>query len=204
MRRRVVQMLAENIFVDDAQPHKSMPPKTDIRRQLSRKAGIYGSAPNVSLNKSEELKKLKESYEHIYNKIDKSCEGSSSKSVSVSDMGRLLKQFGVVTSVDELNELTSKMDIDHDGEVTFEEFFAAAASREIVELAVATEEEDTLMWSAFVHFDRNNSGMINVSDLHSMFGGSMNDAALLIQEYDTNGDGAICFDEFRMMMQMGV
>lgn len=104
--------------------------------------------------------------------------------------------------MDELNALTSIMDADRNGEVTFGEFFAAAASREIVELAVA-RDEDKLM-SAFIHFDRNNSGTIDVSDLHSTFGGNMNDTAQLMQEYDINGDGAICYDEFRTMMQTGV
>ena len=204
LRRKVVQMLAEDLFID-FQPHTSKLRKKDIRRELSRQAGIYGGTTtqfptnhSIQQNKSKDLKRLKAAYELIYNKIDKSCDGS----VSASDMGRLLKRYGVVTSVDELNALTSLMDSDRNGEVTFDEFFAAAASREIVELAVATEE-DKLM-SAFIHFDRNNSGTIDVSDLHSMFGGNMNDAAQLIQEYDINGDGAICYDEFCTMMRMGV
>ena len=81
--------IRRDLFVD-FHPHTSKLRKKNIRRELSPQAGICGGTTtqsrtnhsSVQQNMNNDLKRLKEAYEHIYNKIVVSCDGS----VSASDM----------------------------------------------------------------------------------------------------------------------
>jgi calcium-dependent protein kinase len=142
---------------------------------------------------SDDVRQLKNSFEHIYNSMDKNMDGR----VSAVELGRALKKMNVVTSAEDLYWLTNKIGSCKNGFITFDEFFAAAASSKIVQL----ETDEDQLRNAFLYFDMNNSGKIDAADLHQMFGGNKKDAENLIKEYDMNGDGEIDYDEFQRMMQ---
>jgi len=144
-----------------------------------------------------ELKQLKQSLKEMYTSMDIDADGG----VSVVELGHALKKMNVVTNVQGLDLITSQLE--KQGHVTFEDFFAAAASNEILQFTVTADcsvQEEQKLRDAFEYFDMNGSGQIDASDLHRMFGGSYDDAKTLIQRYDVDGDGEICFEEFQKLI----
>ena len=170
LRRKIVQKLSEDHFLD-----------RDNEDSIS----------DVS-----DLKQLKQSLKEMYTSMDIDADGG----VSVVELGHALKKMNVVTNVQGLDLITSQLE--KQGHVTFEDFFAAAASNEILQFTVTADcsvQEEQKLRDAFEYFDMNGSGQIDASDLHRMFGGSYDDAKTLIQRYDVDGSGEICFEEFKLI-----
>jgi calcium-dependent protein kinase len=169
LRRKIVQKLSEDHFLDRVNEDSNV----------------------------RELKQLKQSLKEMYTSMDIDADGG----VSVVELGHALKKMNVVTNVQGLDLITSQLE-KQDGHITFEDFFAAAASNEILQFTVTADcsvQEEQKLRDAFEYFDMNGSGQIDASDLHRMFGGSYDDAKTLIQRYDVDGDGEICFEEFKLI-----
>jgi calcium-dependent protein kinase len=105
--------------------------------------------------------------------------------VSVSDLGRALKQLGVVMNADDIDVITSEIDQDGDGCVSFDEFLAAAAAQE----AFMVEER---LRKAFAYFDLDRSGGIDEGEMFEIVG-NMDDAREVMRRYDVDDDGVIDF-----------
>jgi calcium-dependent protein kinase len=143
-----------------------------------------------------DLKQLKHSLKEMYTSMDIDADGG----VSVVELGHALKKMNVVTNVQGLDLITSQLEKEKN--VTFEDFFAAAAWHEILQFTVTADcsiQEEQKLRDAFEYFDMNGSGQIDASDLHRMFGGSYDDAKTLIQRYDVDDSGEICFEEFKLI-----
>ena len=174
LRRKIVQKLSEDHFL--------------LR---------HSEDSEDSISDLSDLKQLKQSLKEMYTSMDIDEDGG----VSVVELGHALKKMNVVTNVQGLDLITSQLE-KQNGHVSFEDFFAAAASHEILKFTVTADcsvREEQKLRDAFGYFDMNGSGQIDASDLHRMFGGSYDDAKTLIQRYDVDGNGEICFEEFKLI-----
>ncbi|ETV86994.1 CAMK/CDPK protein kinase [Aphanomyces astaci] len=106
--------------------------------------------------------------------------------LAVRDMGQDVLEGEVLT-------LLQGIDIDGDGSLDYKEFLAATVKRN-------TFNKQEYLAQAFNYFDTKKQGVITKDDL-VRFMGSEDHAQEVMDEIDTNGDGAISFDEFCAMMQ---
>lgn len=99
----------------------------------------------------------------------------------------------------ELEEIIKRIDQDNNACIEYEEFIRATVNLDIL----LTEENLKL---AFAHFDKDNSGTLTPDEIKIALGliekeGDENDVIKkIIAEIDINGDGNICFEEFKELM----
>ena len=91
--------------------------------------------------------------------------------------------------------------MDNNGYIEYEEFVRAAVSKK------KFLSENVLRY-AFRYFDKDNSGEITFDEIEEVFKESVSDKTKvhdslnqIISEVDTNGDGAIDFNEFVFIMK---
>jgi calcium-dependent protein kinase len=98
----------------------------------------------------------------------------------------------------EFQDMMKKIDLDSSGFIEYEEFITASFDKN----KLLTEEN---LNYAFNVFDKDKNGKINHLELKSIFGKDYeheNDNLFkdMINKIDMNGDGEICFEEFKAMM----
>ena len=89
-------------------------------------------------------------------------------------------------------------DTDHSGEIDYSEWAVATISKENI-------LTDAKMKGAFNMFDKDGSGSISADEIKEVLGVGrrIGDEKVwndIIREVDLNGDGLICYDEFKYMM----
>jgi len=91
----------------------------------------------------------------------------------------------------EIEVLFSCLDTDHDDEIEYSEFLAAA-------LLGRVQVHEDLLRKTFSRFDKHETGMITADDLRSVLGEHFDGAEMeeLIREADTSGNGCVDYDEF--------
>lgn len=99
-----------------------------------------------------------------------------------------------------LEKTFDQVDVDNNGEISYQEFLAAAADESIL----LTKEN---LRATFDAFDRSNTGTISVDDLKQVFNEGRKkkvlhkrDAKKIIKQVDLDGDGEISFEEFCELM----
>lgn len=106
------------------------------------------------------------------------------------ELKRVLEENFHVDSA-EAEELFSSLDTDHDDEIEYSEFLAAAMLGRI-------HVHEDLLRRTFARFDTHETGLITADDLRTVLGDHFEGADVqeLIREADTSGDGRIDYDEF--------
>jgi len=91
----------------------------------------------------------------------------------------------------EVEVLFSCLDTDHDDEIEYSEFLAAA-------LLGRVQVHEDLLRKTFSRFDTHETGMITAEDLRSVLGEHFDGAEMeeLIREADTSGNGCVDYEEF--------
>eukprot|EP00930_Biecheleria_cincta_P004686 TRINITY_DN105605_c0_g1_i1.p1 TRINITY_DN105605_c0_g1~~TRINITY_DN105605_c0_g1_i1.p1 ORF type:complete len:668 (+),score=126.67 TRINITY_DN105605_c0_g1_i1:232-2004(+) len=119
-----------------------------------------------------------------------SMDGESRGTITHRELKRVLEERFHVCS-EEADMLFSSLDTDHDEEIEYNEFLAAAL------LARVRVHED-LLRKTFSRFDKNDTGTITAEDLRSVLGDHFDGAEMeeLIHEADTSGDGKVNYDAF--------
>ena len=96
------------------------------------------------------------------------------------------------TATDEqITEMLKEVDLNGDGEIDFEEFYAA----------VKKESTPEGIEEAFIHFDKNKDGFISAEELRRTMEQmgervSKEEIDAIIEKADLNGDGKISIEEF--------
>jgi len=91
----------------------------------------------------------------------------------------------------EAETLFHSLDTNHDNEIDYSEFLAAA-------LQARVKVHEPALRRTFQRFDRDETGRITAADLRQVLGAAFEgvDVAELIREADTTGDGKVDYDEF--------
>lgn len=108
------------------------------------------------------------------------------------ELKRVLEEHFHVESA-EAEALFSSLDTDHDDEIEYSEFMAAAMLGRI-------DVHEDLLRRTFARFDTHETGLITAEDLRVVLGDHFEgvDMDELISEVDTTGAGRISFDDFLM------
>ncbi|KAL0728239.1 hypothetical protein Bca4012_024332 [Brassica carinata] len=140
----------------------------------------------------EEIMGLKEMF--------KGMDTDSSGTITLEELRQGLAKQGTRLSEYEVQQLMEAADADGNGTIDYEEFIAAT-------MHINKLDREEHLYSAFQHFDKDNSGYITMEELEQAlreFG--MNDGRdikEIISEVDGDNDGRINYDEFVAMMRKG-
>lgn len=118
--------------------------------------------------------------------LDKENKGT----ITHKQMKQILEEHYHIDSV-EAEAVFNSMDTDHDNEIAYSEFLAAALQGRV------KVYEDVLR-KTFSKFDQDDCGLITFDDLRKILGDDFEESELqeMIREVDKNGDGQIQYDEF--------
>jgi calmodulin len=130
-----------------------------------------------------------------FNVYDKEGKGE----IPTSMLGTVMKNLGHNLKPEQLEECIEAVDGDGSGTVDFEEFLALMAKK------TKEAEDEQELREAFRVFDKNNRGVIDVSDLKLIFqtlDPDMPDEEVdqIINEVDEDGSGTVDFEEFMKLM----
>lgn len=100
---------------------------------------------------------------------------------------------------DEIDQIFSRMDFNHDGEINYTEFLAVTVDRR----RAITENN---MLFAFHHFDVDNTGFITAANLEECFRRegkhlTQDELTEMLQQVQPAEAGRVSYDEFKTFMQ---
>lgn len=121
---------------------------------------------------------------NIFMDLDRNGNGT----VSMNDLKQGISRHSSSIGAD-IEALMNTMQVDGDETIDYTSFLAATLDRSIM------LQEDRL-YNAFCKFDKNNTGLISISDLKEVLGTESNEEndefwSELIREADSNGDGVV-------------
>ncbi|KAL9556128.1 hypothetical protein MBANPS3_002020 [Mucor bainieri] len=134
-------------------------------------------------------------YKEAFQLFDTDGDGS----ITAIELGTVLRKFGMKPTDAELQDMVNDVDADGNGNIDFTEFLGLVKN-----MKTNTDETDDLK-EAFKVFDVDGNGLIDREELRKVMS-SLNESLseeeldAMIKEADTNGDGQISFDEFKVMM----
>lgn len=113
-----------------------------------------------------------------------------------------MSSLGHSETEEELEKMIREVDADGDGHIDFNEF---------VELNTKGVDSDEIMENlreAFSVYDIDGNGSITAEELHKVLQSlgeecSIGECRKMISGVDSDGDGTISFDEFKVMMMVG-
>ncbi|KAI0159261.1 hypothetical protein BJ166DRAFT_593454 [Pestalotiopsis sp. NC0098] len=122
--------------------------------------------------------------------------------ITAAELGEVMRELGLSPSDAELKDMVDEVDVDQNGSIDFNEFLTMMSHK--VEPSDAEKE----LREAFKVFDRDNSGTISAAELRnvlSSLGEDLTDEQIdeMIQSADKDGNGAIDYDEFALLMTQG-
>ncbi|KAL5076082.1 hypothetical protein RYX36_015066 [Vicia faba] len=131
--------------------------------------------------------------EKVFNKLDTNCDGK----ISISDLRSVMEKLGQPATDEEIKTMIREFD---DGEsITLQEFIDLSITN------VDSDEEVDNLRDAFSVFDVDEDGFITAEELETMMkilgeDSSLAECRKMIGGLDSNGDGRIDLEEFRVMM----
>ncbi|KAE9605292.1 hypothetical protein Lal_00024729 [Lupinus albus] len=133
--------------------------------------------------------------EQVFKKFDVNGDGK----ISSSELGSIMGSLGQPSSDEELDNMIHEVDADGDGYISLDEFI------ELNTKGVDSEEVLENLKDAFSVFDVDGNGSITTEELHMVMASlgeecSMAECEKMINGVDSNGDGMINFEEFKIMM----
>jgi len=141
--------------------------------------------------------------QEIWNEILSFFDHDSDGTIKITELVEALQASGIHTNEEEVQELASSMDVDHDGDIEWEEFeiFYKKFSSDIFSRGMQPEEIQNI----FVEYDTDFSGFLAMQEvlqiLHRLCP-TMNDeeCQYIFHTMDKSGDGQICCAEFEAFL----
>ncbi|PKU62901.1 putative calcium-binding protein CML19 [Dendrobium catenatum] len=133
-------------------------------------------------------------FERVFRYFDEDGDGK----ISALELCNCLRSMGEELSAEDAEAFLESSDADGDGKLGYEGFL------KLVEVEEDVERERTLR-EAFAAFEMAGMGCITERSLRSALQRlgkekKLEECSDMIKKFDLNGDGVICFDEFKLMM----
>ncbi|KAG9133582.1 hypothetical protein Leryth_016536 [Lithospermum erythrorhizon] len=161
----------------------------------------YKKKKNIPMTTASTVSKsrIEEELEQVFKKFDVNGDGK----ICSAELGSIMNSLGNPATEDELTNMIKEVDADGDGYIDLQEFV------ELNTKDVDSEEMLANLKDAFSVFDMDNNGSISVDELHNVLKSigeecSLDECKNMINGVDANGDGIICFEEFKVMMMNGI
>ncbi|OMO60690.1 Calcium-binding EF-hand [Corchorus capsularis] len=136
--------------------------------------------------------------EEVFKKFDVNGDGK----ISSSELGSIMGSLGQKPADDELQKMIREFDSDGDGFINFKEFV------ELNTKGVDSDEVLANLKDAFSVYDIDGNGSITAEELQEVLQSLGDECSLaecrkMISGVDSDGDGMIDFEEFKVMMMAG-
>lgn len=169
---------------------KKMNPETKAPTTTNN-ADSDSSKPSVYLQDSNEV-------QVVFERFDANGDGK----ISSEELAGVMKALGSDTSPDEICQMMAEIDTDKDGFINLQEFTAFCSSNSLYGSADGGVEE---LHDAFKLYDQDQDGFISGTELHLILTRlgercSVQDCEKMIKSVDSDGDGRVSFQEFKIMM----
>lgn len=155
--------------------------------------------PAISRNPSLNSKaQIEEELSQVFNKFDANGDGK----ISSSELGSIMSSLGHSATDEELVNMIKEVDSDGDGFIDLNEFI------ELNTKGVDSEELLENLKHAFDVFDVDKNGVISAEELMNVLVSlgeecDIEECRKMIGGVDSDGDGTISFEEFKVMMTTG-
>ncbi|XP_073029065.1 probable calcium-binding protein CML25 [Primulina eburnea] len=142
--------------------------------------------------------RIEEELEQVFKKFDVNGDGK----ISASELGSIMSSLGNTATEEELDTMIREVDSDGDGFINLQEF---------IELNTKDIDHDEILENlrdAFQVFDIDKNGSISAEELQDVLMSLGEECTLaecrkMISGVDSDGNGEISFEEFKVMMTMG-
>ncbi|KAK3772289.1 hypothetical protein RRG08_039106 [Elysia crispata] len=150
-------------------------------------ATVYTMAEVEGLTQAE-AKELKDAF----SLFDKDGNGT----IDVKELGPVMRALGQNPTQKELQDLMKKADMDASGSLGYEEYVQVINS-----FALSPKDVEIQLRQAFLVFDRDKSGTLNLSELREVLCGmgeplTEDEATYVLRKIDKNNDGMVDAEEF--------
>ncbi|KAK6134298.1 hypothetical protein DH2020_031896 [Rehmannia glutinosa] len=160
----------------------------------SHDTSINSRSPSLNYSRAQ----IEEELEQVFNKFDVNGDGK----ISASELGSIMGSLGHPATEEELKTMIQEVDSDGDGFISLKEF---------VELNTKDIDYDEVLENlkdAFQVFDIDKNGSISAEELQDVLQSLGEECTLaecrkMISGVDSDGNGTISFDEFKVMMMTG-
>jgi calcium-binding protein CML len=175
------------------------------RKKKSKKSDSSVDSPSAivasisgSKSPSIRLRPQVDELEQVFKKFDVNGDGK----ISSAELGSIMANLGHEATEDELQTMITEFDADGDGFIDLQEFVALNTQ------GVDTNEVMENLKDAFSVYDVDGNGSISAEELQKVMASlgepcSMSECRKIISGVDSDGDGMIDFEEFKVMMMMG-
>lgn len=142
--------------------------------------------------------RIEEELEQVFKKFDVNGDGK----ISAEELGSIMGSLGSPATEEELSIMIREVDSDEDGFINLQEFVALNTKD------VNYDEVLDNLRDAFHVFDTDKSGSISAEELKDVLMSLGEECTLaecrkMISGVDSDGNGTVSFDEFKVMMTMG-
>ncbi|KAH7570883.1 hypothetical protein JRO89_XS05G0213400 [Xanthoceras sorbifolium] len=136
--------------------------------------------------------------EQVFKRFDANGDGK----ISVAELGAIMSSLGYNATEEELQKMMREIDSDGDGFIDLDEFI------ELNTKGVDSKEVLENLKDAFSVYDIDGNGSITAEELFKVLKSlgdecTMAECRKMISGVDSDGDGMINFEEFKVMMMMG-
>ncbi|KAL1357285.1 hypothetical protein HN51_009223 [Arachis hypogaea] len=172
--------------------NKSLSSPSDAATAGTTGSPLISRSPSLAVyTRAEFVSEL----EQVFKKFDVNGDGK----ISSSELGSIMGSLGQSASKEELDKMIREVDADGDGFISLDEFI------ELNTKDIDPNEVLENLKDAFSVFDIDGNGSITADELHNVMASlgepcSLDECRKMINGVDSDGDGAIDFEEFRTMM----
>lgn len=143
----------------------------------------------------------RDDFERLFTRFD----ANGDRKISPPELQLLMNTIGEELTPQDAEAMLQSADSDGDGLLDMEEFMRMAGFVDDEDEIV--EQEDNHLREAFKLYEMDGQGCITARSLKRMLsrlGTSrpVDECRLMISRFDLNGDGVLCFEEFRAMMML--
>jgi len=185
-------------FVTDNEQNESQVLKDLVQTEKERKREIVSKKLQLCDDDDSQ-----EECREIWNEVLSFFDHDSDGTIKITELVEALQAAGIKTNESEVQELAASMDVDHDGDIEWEEFeiFYKKFSSDIFSQSVEPKD----IHKIFVEYDTNFSGFLSHDEVLQILYRlcpTMPDeeAEKIFQTMDTSGDGQISCAEFEAFL----